>query len=258
MTNNLCEILKNFLAQETGVEGYRELDSISIESAFIDFARRNELSWKSDTEMDIKRMDQNSRVINFGTNFMVDVKDIFYNLSENKQKYFWELFCGIIQRDIAVLENNRRQELVNYATQFSNDLKNVNVSLTVEEVINMVIANKDRAQLRLLSMIEPKIDIPISDQDHFWRHYDNVYNCIYPYEPLTITPDTTIGLDKCLGGLSNIDASNINSAEDVIKTVLNPEMIQNVLGIMQDPERLKQMVNGMMPMFKAGFPNFNL
>lgn len=252
--NVTCENFKNFLCQETGEHNYIGLDDQSIIDAIVDFARRNEDYWKSDLEMDIKRMDKHARALNFNQNFVVDIKDLFYNLSENKQKIFWTYFCLLIQRDSGMLEARRKTELFNYASQFSNDLKNVNIFLTVDEIINMVANNKDRAQLRLLSMIEPKIEIPISDQKHFWKHYDNVYNCLYPYEPLVIKPDTTVGLDKCLGGLSNLDTSNISSAEDVIKTVLNPEMIQSVLGIMQDPDRLKQMVDGLMPMLSSGFP----
>lgn len=241
---------KSFLWENVGdkVENISKFYNIPddlISKSILEFCNKNQNLWISDEEIDFEQLHQQDCFVEFGQDCKINLHDLFFYLSRENQIYFWKFICSMIGRDPEQLRQERLKNLKNAAFDFSSDLKNININMTPEEIVDFVKNNKTEANLRSIALLKPKLNIEKTEQQHFWNHFDNVYKYVFPYETSTVSP---LPFQECIESISNSNIQDCSSPQEMITKLLNPEMMTMVMEMMNNPQALGGIFKSMMPL----------
>lgn len=212
------------------------------------FAHENSSTWVSDMEM--YPPENAAFKIPGGGEF--SFHELFFYLSAEKQEVFWKFFCCIIGRDTNSLALERKNRVMDAATKFSQDLKNININMTADDLVTLVQENKKQISLRMTSLLVPPMPISKEDAPHFWAHFDTLYKLLYPYEVLSKPVQGLEILEDCVSGIISSGMDENSTPQDMLQKLVNPTTIEKVMTLVQNPDAISTIMNSFLPLLRGG------
>ena len=208
-----------------------------------EFCKINDDAWISDARMDITKCVQKDILV---AGIPLDLEQVFYYLAKNTQNEFWIMFSIMIQRNPSQLNQDRNNSLHYALKNFCNDLAQIDISMTPEEVMKFVDVNKSAIASRFTTKLEPPIQLNVCDQEPFWAHMETIYNLMHPYNKVKFVHNPSHDLvNNIVGKITNISSDDDMGPQKMLTELFSGDLMSQLTSMMQNGGDINQFVQTM-------------